>query len=425
MKIHIKGGRLIDPASGTDQPADVFVAAGKIAAIGNAPDGFHANKTIDATGCVVCPGLVDLSVRLREPGFEYKATLESEMLAAASGGVTSLACPPDTDPVLDEPGLVEMLKFRARNLPGPRVYPLGALTQKLEGSALTEMAELHEAGCIAFTHADAPFADTQVLLRALDYAATFDYPVWLRPQDAYLARGGVAHDGPVASRLGLPGIPALAETVAITTLLQLARQTGVRLHLARLSTREGVDMVRAAKAQGLKVTCDVSANHLHLSEIDLTRFDSSLHFLPPVRSLRDRDALVAGVKDGTIDAICSDHAPVDDDEKQLPFGESSPGASGVELLLPLTLKWAAENKVPLIDALSRVTRKPAQILGINNGHLDTGAHADLCVFDAQARFTVSAKTLKSQGKNTPFLGLELPGVVKATVIDGHVDYERA
>ena len=425
MKIHIKGGRLIDPASSTDKPADIFVAAGKIATIGSAPEGFHANKVIDAAGCVVCPGLVDLSVRLREPGLEYKATLESEMLAAASGGVTSLAIPPDTDPVLDEPGLVEMLKFRARNLPGPRVYPVGALTQKLKGEALTEMAELAEAGCVAFSHADAPFADTQILLRALDYAATFDFPVWLRPQDSHLARGGVAHDGPVASRLGLPGIPALAETVAIATILALARETGVRLHLARLSTREGVEMVRAAKQQGLKVTCDVSANHLHLSEIDLTNFDSNLHFMPPLRSLRDRDALIAGVKDGTIDAICSDHAPVDDDEKQLPFGESSPGASGVELLLPLTLKWAGENKVPLIQALACITHRPAQILGVPGGRLGVGANADLCVFDPEARFTVTPKTLKSLGNNTPFLGLELPGVVKATVIDGHVDYESS
>ncbi len=424
MKIHIKGGRLIDPASGTDRPADVFLAAGKVAGIGSAPDGFHANKVIDAASCVVCPGLVDLSVRLREPGLEYKATLESEMLAAASGGVTSLAIPPDTDPPLDEPGLVEMLKFRAKNLPGPRVYPVGALTQKLKGEALTEMAELAEAGCVAFSHADAPFADTQILLRALDYAATFDFPVWLRPQDSHLARGGVAHDGPVASRLGLPGIPALAETVAIATILALARETGVRLHLARLSTREGVEMVRAAKAQGLKVTCDVSANHLHLSEMDLTRFDSNLHFLPPARSLRDRDALIAGVKDGTIDAICSDHAPVDDNEKQLPFGEASPGTSGVELLLPLTLKWAIENQVPLSQALTRVTRAPAKILGVANGHLGIGANADICVFDPEARFTVTPKTLKSQGKNTPFLGLELPGVVRATVIDGHLDYER-
>lgn len=423
MKIHIKNGRLIDPANGIDRPADVFVAAGRIAAIGAPPDGFHANRVIDATGCVVCPGLVDLSVRLREPGLEYKATLESEMLAAAAGGVTSLALPPDTDPPLDEPGLVEMLKFRARNLPGPRVYPIGALTQKLRGETLTEMAELHEAGCVAFSHADAPLADSQVLLRAMDYAATFDYPVWLRPQDAFLARGGVAHDGPVASRLGLPGIPALAETVAIASLLMLARETGVRLHLARLSTREGVDMVRKAKAEGLRVSCDVCANHLHLSETDLTRFDSNLHFLPPVRSQRDREALVIGVRDGTIDAICSDHAPVDDDEKQLPFGEASPGASGVELLLPLTLKWAQENRVPLIEALAAVTHKPAAILGAAGGRLDLGSPADLCVFDAEARFVVDARKLKSQGRNTPFLGYELPGVVKATLIDGHLDYE--
>ena len=423
MRIHIKGGHLIDPMNGIDQPLDVFVAAGKIAAIGQMPDGFHANKTIDATGCVVCPGLVDLSVRLREPGFEYKATLESEMLAAAAGGVTSLACPPDTDPPLDEPGLVEMLKFRAKNLPGPRVYPVGALTQKLKGEALTEMAELTEAGCVAFSQADTPITDTQVLLRALDYATTFNFPVWLRPQDFYLARGGVAHDGPVASRLGLPGIPALAETVALSTLLLFARQTGARIHLARLSTRESIAMVRAAKLQGVNVTCDVSANHLHLSEIDLTRFDSNLHFFPPVRSLRDRDALAEALKDGSIDAVCSDHAPVDDNEKQLPFGEASPGASGVELLLPLTLKWAEEHGVPLIDAIDRITWKPAQILGVPGGQLSVGSNADICVFDPRARFTVTTKTLKSQGKNTPFLGIELPGIVKATVIDGHLDYE--
>lgn len=425
MKIHIQNGRLIDPANGLDHTADVFVAAGKIVAIGNAPEGFHANKTIDATGCVVCPGLVDLSVRLREPGFEYKATLESEMLAAAAGGITSLACPPDTDPPLDEPGLVEMLKFRARNLPGPRVYPVGALTQKLEGKALTEMVELTEAGCVAFTQADQPILDPQVLLRALDYATTFNYPVWLRAQDGQLSRGGVAHDGSVASRLGLPGIPALAETVALSTILLLARETGARIHIARLSTREGVAMVGNAKKQGINVTCDISANHLHLSEMDLTRFDSNLHFMPPVRSQRDREALIQGLMDNTIDAVCSDHAPADDDEKLLPFGESSPGASGVELLLPLTLKWAGENGVTLSQAIDCLTRKPAHILGIPGGTLSVGANADICIFDPQASFTVTAKMLKSQGKNTPFLGLELPGVVKATVIDGHVDFERA
>jgi dihydroorotase len=423
MKIHIKNGRVVDPMNARDDVADVYVAAGRIVGIGAAPADFHANRTLDATGLVVCPGLVDLSVRLREPGFEYKATLESEMLAAAAGGVTSLACPPDTDPPLDEPGLVEMLKFRARNLPGPRVYPIGALTQKLEGKMLTEMAELTEAGCRAFTQADAPLTDTQVLLRAMEYAATFGFSLWLRPQDVSLARGGIAHDGAVASRLGLPGIPALAETVALATILQLARETGARIHLARLSTREGIAMVRAAKAQGLAVSCDVAAAHVHLSENDLVSFDSHMHLIPPLRSLRDRDAIREALRDGSLDALCSDHAPVDEDAKQVPFGESEPGASGVELLLPLTLKWARETNVPLLQALDLITWKPAQILGVPGGHLSVGGAADICVFDETAEWIVTPKTLASSGDNTPFLDQPMIGRVRYTLIDGHLDFE--
>lgn len=423
MKLHIRNGRVVDPLSQHDGIADVFVAAGKIVAIGAAPADFHANRVLDASGLVVCPGLIDLSVRLREPGFEYKATLESEMLAAASGGVTSLACPPDTDPPLDEPGLVEMLKFRARNLPGPRVYPIGALTQKLDGKLLTEMAELTEAGCRAFTQADAPLTDTQVLLRAMEYAATFGFSLWLRPQDVSLARGGIAHDGAIASRLGLPGIPSLAETVALATILQLARETGARVHLTRLSTREGIAMVRAAKAQGLAVTCDVATSHVHLSENDLVGFDSHLHLTPPLRALRDRDAIREALRDGSIDALCSDHTPVDEDEKQVPFGESSPGASGVELLLPLTLKWAREMNVPLMQAIDLVSWKPAQILGVPGGHLSVGSCADICVFDEHAEWQVSPRALKSQGKNTPFLNQPMQGRVRYTLIDGHLDFE--
>jgi dihydroorotase len=423
MKIHIKNGRVIDPKHARDEVADVFVAAGKIVGNGHAPADFHPNRTIDATGLIVCPGLVDLSVRLREPGFEYKATLESEMLAAAAGGVTSLACPPDTDPPLDEPGLVEMLKFRAKNLPGPRVYPIGALTQKLEGKMLTEMAELTEAGCRAFTQADAPLTDTQVLLRAMEYAATFDFSLWLRPQDVSLARGGVAHDGAVASRLGLPGIPALAETVALATILQLARETGARVHLARLSTREGIAMVRAAKAQGLAITCDAASTHVHLSENDLVSFDSHLHLVPPLRSLRDRDAIREALRDGGIDALCSDHTPVDEDAKQMPFGESEPGASGVELLLPLTLKWAREMGVPLLQAIDLISGKPAQILGVPGGSLAVGGCADICIFDETAEWVVNPKTLASQGDNTPFHNHPMQGRVRYTLIDGHIDFE--
>jgi dihydroorotase len=421
--IHIKGGRLIDPKNRVDAKQDVFLSGGKITAVGKAPAGFRPERTIDASNLVVCPGLIDLSARLREPGFEYKATLESEMQAAVAGGVTSLSCPPDTDPPLDEPGLVEMLKHRAKSLNLAHVYPVGALTWKLGGERLTEMVVLRDAGCIAFSHADTPIPDTQVLWRALQYAATFGFPVWLRPQDGYLARDGVAHDGEVATRLGLPGIPAFAETIALATILQLVRVTRARAHLCRLSTAESVAMLRAAKEEGLPVSCDIGVHHAHLSDIDLGYFDSHCHLVPPFRSLRDRDALRAGLADGTIDAVCSDHAPVDEDAKQLPFAESEPGATGLELLLPLTLKWAEEARIALPEALAVVTCKPAAILGVESGELSPGRDADLCVFDAAAHVRITADFLKSQGKNTPYIGYELPGRVRYTLVGGQVVYE--
>ena len=423
MKIHIKNGHLIDPSNNIDARADLFVVAGKIAAVGMAPGGFSANRVIDARGLVVCPGLIDLSARLREPGFEYKATLESELLAAAAGGVTSLACPPDTEPVLDEPGLVEMLKHRAKTLNLAHVYPIGALTVGLAGEQLTEMAELRDAGCVGFSHADAPLQDNQVLWRALQYAATFGFRVWLRPQDGYLAKDGVAHDGEVATRLGLAGIPAFAETIAIATIVELMRATGARVHLCRLSTREGVDMVRAAKRDGLPISCDVGIHHTHLSEMDLGYFDAHCHLQPPLRSARDRDALRQGLMDGTVNALCSDHTPVDEDSKLLPFAESEAGATGLELLLPLTLKLALEMKVPLTQALARITREPARILGLDAGHLSQGHTADVCVFDAEYYGKVSVAALKSQGKNTPFLGIELPGKVHYTLLQGQIVYD--
>ena len=423
MKIHIKGGRLIDPKSGVDAKTDVYIAAGKIVAIGEPPNGYTANRVIDATGLIVCPGLVDLAARLREPGFEYMATLESEMEAAIAGGVTSLACPPDTDPPLDEPGLVEMLKFRAKNLNRARVYPVGALTQGLKGARLTEMAELVDAGCVAFSQADAPLTDHQVLYHALQYAATFGFPVWLRPQDAALARDGVAHDGQVATRLGLAAIPVCAETVALSAILILARETGARVHLARLSSAEGVDMVRQAKRLGLPVTCDVAIHHAHLSEMDISYFDANSNLNPPLRSLRDRDALRAALADGTVDAICSDHTPVDEDVKQLPFAEAESGATGLELLLPLTLKWAEESGTRLPFALAKITSDAARVLNIDAGHLTPGHAADICVFDPERYWKVEPEALKSQGKNTPFLGLELKGRMRYTLVEGQIVYE--
>lgn len=422
MNIHIKNGRLIDPKNKIDAKQDVFIADKHVVAIGKAPQGFVAEQMIDANGMIVMPGLVDVAARLREPGYEYKATLESEMDAAMAGGVTSLACPPDTDPPLDEPGLVEMLKHRARSLNQARVFPVGALTYGLKGAELTEMIELTEAGCKAFSQADALLTDTRVLMRSMQYAATFGYRVWLRPQDAFLAKDGVAHDGEIATRFGLPAIPVVAETIALSTMLQLARETGVKLHVCRISSAEGVEMVRAAKRQGLEVTCDVSMNHVHLTEMDIGFFDANCHLIPPLRSLRDKAALRAGLLDGTIDAICSNHSPVDEDAKQLPFAEAEAGATGMELLLPLVLKWAGEDKVSLLDALARVTINPAQLLGVKMGHLSVGAHADVCVFDPLSAWKIEPAALKSQGKNTPFNGYTMLGRVRHTIVEGHLAY---
>lgn len=425
MKIHIKNGRVIDPANGHDAVLDVFVAAGKIVALGQAPADFVANKVLDVSGLVVAPGLVDLSARLREPGFEYKATLESELQAAMRGGVTSLVCPPDTDPVLDESGLVEMLKQRARTQNKAHVYPLGALTIGLKGETLTEMAALTDAGCIGFSQAEVTIADTNTLQRALQYAGTFGYTVWLRPQDAYIGKGGVAHSGPLASRLGLAGVPVMAETIALHTLFELMRATDAKVHLCRISSAAGLELVRQAKAEGLPLTCDVGAHHIHLTDADIGYFDSNARLTPPLRSQRDRDAIKAALQDGTIDAICSDHTPVDDDEKLLPFAEASPGATGLELLLSLALKWAEDSRgdVSLVQALNKISAEAAKVAGLHAGQLAVGSVADICVFDADARWKVEARALASQGKHTPFLGYELPGVVKATIVGGHLAFD--
>jgi dihydroorotase len=417
MNIHIHGGTLIDPASGTEQKQDVYVAAGKIAALGSAPDGFQPDSTIDASGLVVAPGLVDLSARVGTGN-------AAEMTAALAGGVTSVVCPPDTDPVLDEPGQVEMLKLRARNLDLAHVYPLGALTVGLKGQVITGMVGLSEAGCVAFSQADVPVVDTNVLLRALEYASTYGYAVWLRPQDAYLAKGGVAASGAVATRLGLSGVPVGAETIALHTLFELVRATGARVHVMRLSSAAGVALMRAAKAEGLPVTCDVSANHVHLIDNDIGYFDAQFRLDPPLRQQRDRDAIRAGLADGTIDAICSDHTPVADDEKLLPFADATPGATGLELLLSLTTKWADEARIPLANALARVTCAPADVLNRPVGCLAPGAAADLCVFDPHAHWRVDPRTLQSRGRNTPFLGYELPAVVRHTLVAGCVAFER-
>lgn len=424
MNILISNGRVVDPANRTDAVQNVYVVGGKIVALGSAPDGFQADRNIDASGLVVAPGFIDLAARLREPGFEYRATLESEMEAAMAGGVTSLAIPPDTDPALDEPGLVEMLTYRAKKLNRAHIYPVGALTIGLKGERLSEMAELVEAGCVAFSQANVPIVDNGVLMRALQYAATFGFRVWLQPIAPFLARGGNAHDGEVATRMGLVGIPVAAETVALYTYLELAKITGARLHITRLSSAAGLALIEQARAEGMDVTCDVSINHVHLCDMDIGYFNPNCHLIPPLRSQRDREALCRGLAEGRINALCSDHTPVDDDGKQAPFSESEPGATGLELLLPLTLKWADRAGLSLLDGLARITSDAARIVGITKaGHLSVGARADVCVFDPDTHVAVTRDSLRSQGKNTPFLGMELPGQVRYTLVEGQVMYE--
>ncbi|GAA4352744.1 dihydroorotase [Variovorax defluvii] len=420
MRILIKQGRVVDPASNLDKQADVAIADGRLLAIGDVPADFGADRTLDAAGCLVLPGLVDLAVRLREPGYEHEGMLESEMAAAVAGGVTSLVCPPDTDPVLDEPGLVEMLKFRAEKMQAARLFPLGALTRSLKGEVLTEMAELTEAGCIGFSQADVPLSNTQVLQRALQYASTFGYTVWLRPQDRDLGQG-VAASGPLATRLGLTGVPVAAETIAVFTILELMRSTGARVHLCRLSSAAGVALVRAAKAEGLPLSCDVSINSLHLADTDIGYFDSRARLNPPLRQQRDRDALSAALADGTIDALVSDHTPVEADAKTLPFAESEPGASGLELLLPLALRWGEQSGAGLMRAVEVVSAAPARLLGAAQaGRLMRGAPGDLCVADPALEWQVQPEALRSQGKHTPFGGYAMRGRARHTLVAGRL-----
>jgi dihydroorotase len=416
MRLHIQHGRVIDPVNGVDRLADVCIAEGMIVAVGAVPKGFAAQRVLDASGMLVLPGLVDLSARVRDTGDASGAAL--------AGGVTSLVQPPQTTEIRVSP-LTQPLESQVN------VYPLGGLTVDLKGQALTEMVGLTEAGCVGFSQGNTPVKDTAVLLRAMQYAKSFDYSVWLQPQDPWLAHGGVVASGAYASRLGLSAIPVEAEVIATHTLVLLQRATGVRMHLCRLSSAEAIELVRAAKKAGQSITCDVAANHVHLTDVDIGYYDSLFRLDPPLRGQRDRDAIRLGLLDGTIDAVCSDHTPLMDLDKNLPFEDAAPGSMGLELLLSLTLKWAQEARVPLSDALKLVTCGPGRVLAksarwsVEPGCLSVGAPADVCVVDHEDYWPVSHENIVSQSHCTPFFGRELPGRVRATVLRGDVVWERS
>lgn len=424
MRIHIRNGRLVDPAHKVDALRDLFIADGRVAAVGAAPGAFTADQTIDASGLVVCPGLVDLAAHLREPGQEHKATITSETRAAASAGITTLCCPPDTEPVIDTPAVVDLIHHRAQTSGLARVVALGALTEGLEGTRLSNMASLKEAGCVGVSNARHPVTSSLVMRRAMEYAATFGLTVFIHPDDTALSAGGCVHEGPISTRLGLPGIPEAAETVAVARDLALVEQTGVRAHFCRLSTARAVRMIARARYEGLPVSADVAAHQLHLIDVDAGDFNSQCHVLPPLRSQRDQAGLLQGIADGTLDALVSDHQPHEADAKLRPFSETEPGISALETLLPLTLRLVERNQLSLSDAIALLTCRPAAVLGLAAGSLGAGAQADVCIFDPAAFWEVNKHTLVSRGRNTPFVGWELRGRVRYTLLQGQVVFAR-
>lgn len=425
MSLAIRAGHLVDPANRVNGKRDIYVdAQGFVVGIGRAPSGFRARRTIDAANRIVCPGLIDLRARPREPGLEHKATLESELKAAVAGGITTLCCPPDTAPVIDTPAMAQMIQSRAWRFGYAFVHPLGALTRNLKGEQLTDMEALDEAGCVAFTNALAPVTNTLVMRRAMEYAASFDLIVFLHSEDPWLKGNGCCHEGEVSTRLGLPGIPEAAETVAVARDLALIDQTRVRAHFCGLSSRRAVQMIAEAQRRGLPVSADVTAHHLHLTEQDVGYFDTQCHVQPPLRSRRDREGLRRALKQGVIGAICSDHQPHEPDAKLAPFSDAEPGISGLETLLALTLKLVDEKLLSLTEAIALVTHKPADILGLDSGRLGIGATADICIFDPQEHWRLATEAMASRGHNSPFLGAEFHGRVTHTIVGGRVVYDR-
>jgi dihydroorotase len=425
-RLVIRAGRIIDPANGLDEVADLFIDSSKVIAVGRPPARtWTPEEQIDARNKIVCPGLVDLCAHLREPGQEQKANIQSETHAAAAGGITTLCCPPDTDPVIDTPAVAELIRHQAGVAGYARVLTLGALTQGLHGERLSEMAALKTAGCPGVSNARRPIKNTLVERRAMEYAATFGLTVFLHAEDPFLANGGCAHEGAIATRMGLPAIPAAAETAAVARDLALIEQTGVRAHFCRLTTARSIQMVARAQYDGLPITADVAIPYLFLSENDIVDFDGRCHVAPPFRTQRDREALRAGIARGTLSAICSDHQPHEPDAKLAPFPDTEPGISGLDTLLSLTLRLVDDNVLTLAEGIERLTSGPARILRVAEsglGSLSVGAPADVIVVDPQQSWFVQPDRFLSAGHNTPFAGWELPGRVTHTLLNGSVVY---
>lgn len=424
MQLKIANGHIIDPANNVNQTGDLFIDGGDIIGlIDECPKDFKFAKEIDASGQIVCPGLIDLCARLREPGQEYKATVSSETKAAIAAGITTICCPPDTDPIIDTPAVAELIFHQASISQKSRVLPLGALTHGLAGETLAEMYALKSAGCVGVSNGCLPVVNTEILRRAFEYAATIDMTVHLYCEDDFLRNHGVVNEGAVSTRLGLPAIPETAETTAISRALLLVEQTGARVHFCRISSARGVELIADAKSRGLNITADVGIAYLHLTEVNINSFNTDCLVLPPFRRQQDKEALRSAIMNGIITGICSDHQPHEMDAKSAPFSMAEPGASTIEMLLSLTLKLVDEGSLTLQQAIAALTNVPAEIIGVNSGTLAIGTPADICIFNPELSWTVVKDELISAGKNTPFAGWEMTGKVTHTLINGNIVYQ--
>jgi dihydroorotase len=413
--------RLVDPASGYDGPGGLIVTEGVIADVVRGGDlGALSSdvEVVDGAGALLLPGLVDLRVKTGEPGTETKETLKSAALAAAAGGVTSIVVQPDTHPVIDEPSVVDFILRRARDIELVKVYPAGAATKGAEGQRMAEIGLMAEAGCLYVCDADRPIVDSKVLRRVLSYAKAFGVLVAHRPADPWLSAGAAASEGEFASRLGLPGVPAIAEKIMLERDLALVELTGARLLVDQLTTADAIESFRRARAKGLPVTATTSINHLSFNEIDIGDYRTFCKLDPPLRSEDDRQAVIEAVASGLIEIVVSAHAPAPAEDKRLPYDEAAPGAVGLQTLLPALMTFHHEGRIPLIDLIRTVTSAPADLLGLPQGRLAKGAPADLVLCDLNAPLLIDADKLVSKSKNSPFDGRRLQGKVLRTVVDG-------
>ncbi len=421
-KLKIENGHVIDPANGIDKKTDLWVEDGKVTAIGKHSG--TADQIIDAAGKIVCPGLIDMHVHLREPGQEWKEDIESGSRAAVAGGITSMCCMPNTGPHIDHAGIARQIIERSDQVGLCNVHPIGAVTKNLNGKELTEMRELTRAGCVAFSDDGAPIWHAGVMRKALEYSASFGYMIIQHAEELALTKDGCINEGWISTQLGVTGMPVEGEDSMISRDIMLTRRADARYHVAHISSKGGVKMVRDAKAEGLHVTTEAAPHHFALTEEEVLGFNVDAKMSPPLRTEEDRLAVIEGLRDGTIEVIATDHAPHHEDDKRCGLSCAAFGIVGLETMLPVSLGLVRDHVLSMSDMIAKMTCNPAKLLNLDSGTLSVGAEADITIFDAGATWTLDREKLVSKGKNTPWHGKKMTGQVNHTIKAGRIVYQN-